>query len=90
MPDTFPIIKWTEIDAALAQAQTLTDLNSLRLKVETLQHLSKQNKRSLHTKNQISGYRLRIDRKRGEWLQYHLDQGGNKRKGWTRLGDELQ
>jgi hypothetical protein len=79
MPDTFPIIKWTEIDSALAQAQSLTDLNSLRLKVETLLHLSKQSKQSLHTQNQISGYRFRIDRKRGEWLRDTLDHGGDRR-----------
>ena len=82
MPDTFPVVRWSEIDSALAQAQTLTDRNSLRLKVETLQHLSKQSKQSkqsLHTQNQISGYRLRIDRKRGEWLQDHVDQGSDRR-----------
>jgi hypothetical protein len=25
MPDTFPIIKWNEIDSALARAQSLSD-----------------------------------------------------------------
>lgn len=79
MPDTFPVIKWTEIDSALARAQSLTDLNSLRLRVETLQHLSKQSRQSLHTQNLITGYRLRIDRKRGEWLRDHVEQGGDRR-----------
>jgi N6-adenosine-specific RNA methylase IME4 len=81
MPDTFPVIKWTEIDSALARAQSIIDLNSLRLKVETLQHLSKQSKQSLHTQNLITGYRLRIDRKRGEWLREHIDHGGDRRSG---------
>ena len=79
MPDTFPVIKWTEIDSTLAQAQSIIDLNSLRLKVETLQHLSKQSRQSLHTQNLITGYRLRIDRKRGEWLREHVDHGGDRR-----------
>jgi N6-adenosine-specific RNA methylase IME4 len=79
MPETFPVVRWSEIDSALSRAQSLTDLNSLRLRVETLEHLSKQSKQSLHTQNQISGYRLRIDRRRGEWLREHIDHGGDRR-----------
>jgi hypothetical protein len=40
MLDIFPVVRWSEIDSALAQAQSLTDLNSLRLKVEMLHQLS--------------------------------------------------
>ena len=81
MPDTFPLVKWDSVESALQQAQSIADLNSLRSKMEALYVLSKQSKQSLATQNKIASYRLRVDRKRGEWLQENIENGGDRRSG---------
>ena len=81
MPDTFPLVKWDSVESALQQPQSITDLSGLRSKIETLYVLSKQSRRSLQTQNKIAFYRLRVDRKRGEWLQEHVEYGGDRRRG---------
>lgn len=79
MPDTFPLIKWDAVDSAIQSAQSLNELNQLRSKIETLHILSKQSRQSLTTQNKIASYRLRVDRKRGEWLEEHIENGGDRR-----------
>ena len=77
MTDTFPLVKWNAVESALQNAQSMADLNSLRSKIETLHVLSRQSRQSLATQNKIASYRLRVDRKRGEWLQEHIEYGGD-------------
>ena len=79
MSDTFPLVLWDSVESALQNAQSMGDLNGLRSKIETLHVLSKQSRQSLATQNKIASYRLRVDRKRGEWLQEHLEWGGDRR-----------
>ena len=81
MQDTFPLVRWNAVESALQNAQSIADLNGLRSKIETLHVLSKQSKESLATQKKIASYRLRVDRKRGEWLQDHLEWGGDRRSG---------
>ena len=61
----------------MGQAQDINDLNKLRMKVETILLLAKQSRESLETQNRIAEFRLRIDRKRGEWRRENLIQAGN-------------
>ena len=91
MPNTFPLVRWNAVESALQSAQSIADLNGLRSNIETLHVLSKQSKQSLATQNKIASYRLRVDRKRGEWLQENVENGGDRRSGSvssrTRLKD---
>jgi len=77
MPEQFALIRWNDISRAIAQAQDMNDLNKLRGKVEAIRILAKQSKQSLETQNRIAEFRLRIDRKRGEWLLENIVQSGN-------------
>lgn len=77
MPDQFALIRWNDISQAIAQAQEINDLNKLRAKIETIRILAKQSKQGLETQNRIAEFRLRIDRKRGEWLLENIIQSGN-------------
>jgi hypothetical protein len=79
MPDTFPLVKWDSVESALLNAQSFADLNSLRSKMETLHILLRQSHQSLATQNKIASNRLRVDRKRGEWLQENIENGGDRR-----------
>jgi hypothetical protein len=38
---------------------------------------AKQSRQGLETQNRIAEFRLRIDRKRGEWLRENIIQAGN-------------
>jgi hypothetical protein len=78
MADTFPLIRWDAVESTLQSAQSIADLNLLRTKMETLLVLSKQSHQSLAMQNKIASYRLSVDRKRGEWLQDHLEWGGDR------------
>lgn len=55
----------------------MNDLTRLRAKIETIRILAKQSKQGLETQNRIAEFRLRIDRKRGEWLLENIVQSGN-------------
>lgn len=81
MPDTLPLVRWDAVESTLQSAQSIASLNLLRTKMETLHVLSKQSHQSLAMQNKIASYRLRVDRKRGEWLQEHLEWGGDRRSG---------
>jgi len=76
-PETFPLIKWDAVESAIQRAQSISDLNGLRSRIETLHVLSKQSRQSLSTQNKIASYRLRVDRKRGEWLLENIVRAGN-------------
>ena len=75
--ESFALIRWNDISQAIAQAQDINQLNNLRLKLETIRILAKQSKQGLETQNRIAEFRLRIDRKRGEWLLENIVQSGN-------------
>ncbi len=77
MPESFALIRWNDISQAIAQAQDMNDLNRLRLKLETIRILAKQSKQGLETQNRIAEFRLRIDRKRGQWLLENVVKSGN-------------
>ena len=77
MQESFALIRWNDISRAVAEAQDINDLNRLRLKLETIRILAKQSKQGLETQNKIAEFRLRIDRKRGQWLLENIIQSGN-------------
>jgi hypothetical protein len=47
--------------------------------METLHVLSKQSRQSLAMQNMIASYRLRVYRKRGEWLHQNIENGEDRR-----------
>ena len=81
MADNFPLVRWDAVESALQSAQSIADLNLLRSKMETLHVLSKQSHQSLSMQNKIASYRIRVDRKRGEWLHENIENGGDRRSG---------
>ena len=71
------LIALDDIGSSLAKNSSFDELNMLRAKVEAIRVLSKQSKLSLKSQNKIAEYRLRIDRKRGEWLSNNVFRSGN-------------
>jgi len=65
----------TEIDAA----KDISELNNLADKLEAIRVLARQSKQSLEVQNSIAEYRLRVERKRGEWLKENITQGGDRK-----------
>ena len=81
MADTFPLVRWDAVESTLQSAQSIADLNLLRSRMETLHVLSKQSHQSMAMQNKIASYRIRVDRKRGEWLHENIENGGDRRSG---------
>lgn len=59
-------------------AKDIQFLSSLSDKLEAIRVLAKQSKQSLEVQNRIAEYRLRVERKKGEWLQQNIQKGGNR------------
>jgi N6-adenosine-specific RNA methylase IME4 len=75
--DHFPIQRWEVLKARLLKARTIEELNKASVTIDTFHHLSKKSQRNLSIQNEIAETRLRIDRRRGEWLADHISRGGN-------------
>ena len=63
----YNLIKWDEISHQIATNTDIQQLSVLRNKLTVYQELAKQSKQSMKAQNKIAGYRLRVDRKLGEW-----------------------
>ena len=87
------LIKWEEMRGQIEAAKDINVLNSMADKLEAVRVLAKQSKQSLETQNKIAEYRLRVERKRGDWLKENINHEGATKKGWnaypegTRLND---
>ena len=63
----FDLIKWDEIAYQIAINTDIKQLSAMRNKLTAYKELAKQTEQSLETQNKIAEYRLRVDRKLGEW-----------------------
>lgn len=72
------IIKWDKIRTEIEQARDIETLTKLSDKLEAIRYMAKQSKQSLEVQNKIAEYRLRVERKKGEWLQENINHEGSK------------
>ena len=72
------LIKWEEMRGQIEAAKDINVLNSMADKLEAVRVLAKQSKQSLETQNKIAEYRLRVERKRGDWLKENVKVGTNQ------------
>ena len=61
------LIKWDQLKHQIEQSRDLQELSGLRDQLEAFRILARQSKQSLETQNKITEYRLRVDRKIGEF-----------------------
>ena len=73
------LIQWDNIRKQIEEAKDINELNSLRDQMEALRLAAKQLKQSLEVQNKIADYRLRVDRRRGEWIGKNIKQGGDRK-----------
>jgi N6-adenosine-specific RNA methylase IME4 len=74
------LIKWDEISNKIATAKDIQEMNLMSDKLRAMEVLSRQSHQSLETQNKIAEYRLRLDRKRGEWLKENIQHEGGRPK----------
>lgn len=72
------LIKWDSIAHQIATNTDVQQLSEIRNKLTAYKELAKQTKQSLETQNKIAEYRLRVDRKLGEWSK-GLDKNSSGR-----------
>ena len=75
--DHFPVQRWESLKAKLLKARSIEDLNRASVTIDTFHYLSKKSRANLCIQNEIAETRLRIDRRRGEWIASHITKGGN-------------
>lgn len=63
------LIKWDKIRNEIELAKDIQTLSQLSNKLEAIRVMAKQSKQSLEVQNRIAEYRLRVERKKGEWLK---------------------
>ncbi len=75
------LVKWDKIKNEISQAKDIVHLSKLSVGLEAIAKWSKQSNQSLETQNEIAEYRLRLDRKRGEWVIKNIPEGGGESGG---------
>ena len=78
------IIKWDRLRDEISNATDIIHLSKLKVGIEAMEKWAKQSNQSLETQNQIAEYRLRLDRKRGEWIEANIPEGGQLLRGQKR------
>jgi len=72
------LIEWNRIKAEIAQCTDIEVISKINYSIEALQKWAKQSRQSLETQNEIAEYRLRLNRKQGEWIEANIpEEGGN-------------
>jgi len=72
------LIEWNSIKTAIAQCEDIKIMSKMDYSIEAIQKWAKQSKQSLETQNEIAEYRLRLNRKQGEWIETNIpEEGGN-------------
>jgi len=56
--------------------------------IEAIQQWAKQSRQSLETQNEIAEYRLRLNRKQGEWIEANIREDGAKGIGINQYSNE--
>lgn len=72
------LVKWEKIASEIETAKDWDEILSLNDQVAAFQAWAKQTKQSLETQNKIAEYRLRLERKKGNWLNIHVPHGGDR------------
>ena len=72
---TFELIKWDKLKTEIEEAKDIQTLTAMSNKLEAIRVMAKQSKASLEVQNRIAEYRLRVERKKGEWLKDNVKQG---------------
>jgi N6-adenosine-specific RNA methylase IME4 len=87
------LIKWDALSYQIANCTDIKKLSAIRNRLTAYKVLARQSKESMKTQNKIVDYRLRVDRKLGQWskglegkpgkradLTSGIDAGGSKSK----------
>ena len=75
---TTELIRWSQIKSEIANAKDIIHLSKLSVGLEAIEKWSRQSGQSLETQNEVAEYRLRLDRKRGQWVEQNIpEDGGN-------------
>ena len=69
------LVKWDELSVMISEADDINTLKEFTDKLEALRILAKQSKESLETQNRIAEYRLKVERKKGAWLDENMPRG---------------
>jgi len=72
------LIEWDRIKAEIARCSDISFMGKMNYSIEVIQKWAKQSRQSLETQNEIAEYRLRLNRKQGEWIEANIPKEGNK------------
>jgi N6-adenosine-specific RNA methylase IME4 len=72
---TTELIKWDEMRNQIDTVKDIQQIIKLADKMEVIRAWAKQSKQSLQMQNDIAEYRLRLERKKGEWLKDNVKAG---------------
>lgn len=75
------LIQWNRLKAEIAQCQDIATLSKLSYSIDAIQKWAKQSQESLETQNEIAEYRIRLDRKRGQWVEENIPEEGRLKHG---------
>jgi hypothetical protein len=78
---TNQLAKWDRIKTEIAEAKDISMLGKLNYSLEAIQKWAKQSRQSLETQNEIAEYRLRLNRKQGEWIEANIPEEGMLKQG---------
>lgn len=74
-PET-QLIEWQRIKSEIAECNDIAIMGKMNYSLEAVQKWAKQSKQSLETQNEIAEYRLRLNRKQGEWIEANIPETG--------------
>ena len=69
------LVQWDSLRLQIESANDIEQFKEMSNKLEALRVLARQSKESLETQNTIAEYRLRVERRKGEWLDEHIPKG---------------
>ncbi|MDP2731064.1 MAG: hypothetical protein Q8O55_11380 [Dehalococcoidales bacterium] len=70
------LTEWSKIKADIIRTKDIIELGKLNYSLEAIQKWAKQSKQSLEAQNEIAEYRLRLNRKQGEWIEANIPAEG--------------
>ncbi len=77
MVDT-ALVEWDRIKADIAKCTDIEVMAKMNYTIKAIQKWARQSKQSLETQNEIAGYRLRLNRRQGEWIEDNIPEDGAK------------
>ena len=78
MTEETHLIEWNSIKTAIAQCDDIKLISKMNYSIEAIQKWAKQSRQSLETQNEIAEYRLRLNRKQGEWIEANIPEEGSR------------